>query len=302
MKFVPKRVHRASARTGLKLKKHSPTILVVGGVVGGITTVVMAVKASKKAEKVVEAHKAERNTIGSVPPKGGGVNPQQRKDVQVQIMELYYNTTLELARVYGPTLLIGSLSFGSILYGHKILHGRHVASVAAYTGLMEQFGAYRGRVRQTLGEKAELDIYNGAHGEYVEDSEHPGEYKLQPVWNDDVKFDAELRPWFDSDNPNNNSDPEITKMWLTGVQEHMNQLLRLKGHLMLNEVRDELCLPRTAQGQLLGWVDGNPDGDGFIDFGFMTDDHPSTVAFRAGESRDVRLNFNVDGEVYHFLG
>lgn len=301
MKFVPKRVRRASARTGLKLKKNSPTLLVVGGVVGGVATVVMAVKASKKADVVVNEHKAQRTQIGPVPAKGA-TTPEVRKDTQLQVMELYYNTTLELAKVYGPTLLLGTISFGSILYGHKILHGRHVASVAAYTGLMEQFGAYRGRVRQTLGEKAELDIYNGAHGEYVEDPNHPGEYKLQPVWNDDVQFDAELRPWFDSDNPNNNSDPEITKMWLTGVQEHCNQLLRLNGHLMLNDVRKELCLPKTAQGQLLGWVDGNPDGDGFIDFGFMTDDHPSAVAFRNGESRDVRLNFNVDGEVYHFLG
>lgn len=301
MKFVPKRVRRASARTGLRLKKNSPTILVVGGVVGGVATVVMAVKASKKADAVVQAHKNERAEIGAVPSKAE-VAPEVRKDAQLRVMELYFNTGLELAKVYGPTLLVGTLSFGSILYGHKILHGRHVASVAAYTGLMEQFGAYRGRVRQTLGEKAELDIYNGAHGEYVEDPDHPGEYKLTPVWNEDVQFDAELRPWFDSDNPNNNSDPEITKMWLTGVQEHMNQLLRLNGHLMLNDVRKELCLPKTAQGQLLGWVDGNPNGDGFIDFGFMTDDHPSAVAFRNGESRDVRLNFNVDGEVYQFLG
>jgi hypothetical protein len=301
MKFVPKRVRRASARTGLKLKKNSPTILVVGGVVGGVATVVMAVKASKKADVVIKDHKEERSQIGPVPSKAD-VPADVRKDAQLRVMELYFNTGLQLSKVYGPTLLVGTLSFGSILYGHKILHGRHVASVAAYTGLMEQFGAYRGRVRQTLGEKAELDIYNGAHGEYVEDPERPGEYKLTPVLNDDVQFDAELRPWFDSDNPNNNSDPEITKMWLTGVQEHMNQLLRLNGHLMLNDVRKELCLPKTAQGQLLGWVDGNPDGDGFIDFGFMTDDHPSAVAFRNGESRDVRLNFNVDGEVYHFLG
>jgi len=301
MKFVPKRVRRASARTGLKLKKNSPTILVVGGVVGGVATVVMAVKASKKADVVIKDHKEERSQIGPVPSKAD-VSPEVRKDAQLRVMELYFNTGLQLSKVYGPTLLVGTLSFGSILYGHKILHGRHVASVAAYTGLMEQFGAYRGRVRQTLGEKAELDIYNGAHGEYVEDPNHPGEYKLQPVWNEDVQFDAELRPWFDSENPNNNSDPEITMMWLKGVQEHMNQLLRLNGHLMLNDVRKELCLPKTAQGQLLGWVDGNPDGDGFIDFGFMTDDHPSAVAFRAGESRDVRLNFNVDGEVYHFLG
>lgn len=300
MKIVPKRVRRASARTGLKLKKHSPTILVIGGVVGGVATVVSAVKASKKADVVVKSHKEERAVIGTIPTKAESATV--RKDTQLQVIELYFNTTMELTKVYGPTLLLGTLSFGSILYGHKILHGRHVASVAAYTGLMEQFGAYRGRVRQTLGEKAELDIYNGAHGEYVEDPDHKGEFKLMPVFNEDVKFDAELRPWFDSDNPNNSRDPATTKMWLTGVQEHMNQLLRLNGHLMLNDVRKELCLPKTAQGQLLGWVDGNPNGDGFIDFGFMTDDHPSTKAFRAGESRDVRLNFNVDGEVFHFLG
>lgn len=301
MKFVPKRARRASARAGLKIQKHSPTILVVGGVVGGITTVVMAVKASKKADVVIENHKAERAEVGPVPSKAVAT-PEQRKDVQLRVMETYFNTGMNLAKVYGPTLMVGSLSFGSILYGHKILHGRHVASVAAYTGLMEQFGAYRGRVRQTLGEKAELDIYNGAHGEYVEDPDHKGEFKLTPVFADDVKFDAELRPWFDTENPNNNTDPEITKLWLTGQQAYMNQKLQLRGHLMLNEVRDALNLPRTAQGQLLGWVDGNPNGDSFVDFGFMSDDHPSAVAFRAGESRSVRLNFNVDGQVHEFLG
>ena len=301
MKYVPKRVTRVSSRGVLKLKKNSPTLLVVGGVAGGIATVIMAVKASKKADVVIQAHKEERAQIGPVPNKAVA-SKEVRKDAQLKVMELYYNTTLELAKVYGPALVVGSLSFGSILYGHKILHGRHVASMAAYSGLMEQFGAYRGRVRQTLGDKAELDIYNGAHGEYVEDPDHKGEFKLTPVFSEDVVLDTELRPWFDEMNPNNSSDPEITKMWLTGVQEHMNQKLRLHGHLFLNEVRDALHLPRSAQGQTLGWIDGNPDGDGFVDFGFMTDDHPSCVAFRNGEVRDVRLNFNVDGQVYQMIG
>lgn len=295
--ILPKGMTRFGSRSLLKARKSSPTILVVAGVVGMGVTVVSAVVASKKAQPVIDNHKKERADIGYVSKTA---SKDVRREQQVQVAELYYHTTTSLAKVYGPTIVLGTLSTASILYGHKILRGRHVATLAAYSGLTEQFAAYRGRVQKTLGEKAERDIFNGAHGEYVEDPDHKGEYKLQPVFPGDPSSTA-TRPWFDESNYHFSKDPEITKMWLTGVQTHMNQLFQVRGHIFLNEVLDALNMPRCAEGQQLGWVLGAGTGDDFIDFGFLTDDDPHTVAFRNGAETTVRLNFNVDGIVWDLI-
>lgn len=296
MKFVPKKISRLSTRSALKLSKNSPTILVVAGVVGFGATAVLAAKASRKAQPVINEHKAQRIQIGEIPAKGHA-SKEERKAQQVQVFELYYNTGWELTKVYGPTLVVGTLSAASILWGHKILKGRHVATLAAYSGLSEQFAAYRGRVAKTLGEKAERDIYDGAFGEYVEDPDRKGEYKMQPNWseNDEARLDY-VRPWFDEVNANWTRDPAINAHFLKAVQQHMNDLLNIRGHLFLNEVLDALHMKRCAEGQVMGWVLDNPEGDSFVDFGYMTSDDPNTVAFRNGMEARVRLNFNVDSK------
>ena len=298
-KYIPKRLSRFTGKSAVKLSKHSPTLLVVGGTAGLVVTVFVAARAVRKAEPVLAQHKVERETIGAVPKKGT-VSSDDRKATQIAVLEVYYNTSLGLAKVYAPAIALGTVSVASILYGHKLIHGRHLATLAAYSGLSEQFASYRGRVRQTLGEKAEQDIFNGAHGAYVEDPDHKGEFKLQPVWNEGDPAPS-LRPWFDENNDYFSAEPERNKMWLTGVQTHMNQLFQVKGHLFLNEVKDALNLPRTPDGQILGWVLGAGTGDNFIDFGFLANDDPNTVAFRNNDTARVQFNFNVDGIVHDLI-
>jgi hypothetical protein len=78
----------------------------------------------------------------------------------------------------------------------------------------------------------------------------------------------------------------------------MNNLLEIRGHVFLNDCFDALRMPRTREGQVTGWVmDGK--GDRFVDFGFMTNNDPHTVAFRNKVEATVQLDFNVDGEMWH---
>ena len=51
------------------------------------------------------------------------------------------------------------------------------------------------------------------------------------------------------------------------TQDYLNDLLKHRGHLFLNEVYDMLGVPRRAIGQLVGWVydENNPNGDKFVD-------------------------------------
>lgn len=293
-KYVPNSITRFVGRTGLKISAKSPTILVVSGVVGLGATAVMAARASKNAQPVIDNHKKGRAEIGII---SKATEKHIRKEQQAQLIGLYVDTTKSLARVYGPTIAVGTVSAASVLWGHRILRGRHVATMAAYSGMMEQFTAYRDRVRKTLGEKAELDIFHGAHGEWVEDPDHKGEYKLQPKYeespNDGYVY---FRPWFDETKNGFKRDPSINYMWLKGIQAHQNKMLQVRGYVMLNDVFDDLGWPRVPEGQVMGWLRDTDNGDGYIDFGFMTGQDPHTQAFREGKEATVRLNFNVDNE------
>jgi len=274
----------------------SPTILVVSGVVGLGAAAVMAARATRKIDPVIESHQKERWDIKAHMP----ATQVEKKEQQRKLFDLYMNTGWELGKIYGPTILVGSLSAVSVLYGHRILQRRHAASLAAYSSLFELFTSYRKRVAQTVGEEKERAIYDGATLQYVEDPDHKGEYKLEPKFPDEAEV-TYLRPWFGPDNPNWVNDPISTFSFLKGVQQHMNNVLNTRGYVFLNDVLDALRLPQVKQGQVAGWLLKDVgEGDGFIDFGLYSDD-PHTVAFRDGMSKTVQLHFNIDGNIYDLL-
>lgn len=293
MKLIPNSVSRFGYRTALKVSAKSPTILVVTGVVGLGVTAVMAARATREIDPILDHHHKQRLIIEET------AYVTSRAE-QKALLRLYTDSAIELTKLYGTTIVVGTVSAGSILYGHKVLHGRHMATMAAYSGLMDQFKSYRGRVARTLGVKAEQDIYNGAHGEWTEDPDHKGEYKLEPKYDRDAQDETYLRPMFDHNCPNWTSDPVVNYAYLRGVQNHMNNVLEIRGHVFLNDVFDALRLERTKEGQAAGWLRDDKGGvDGFIDFGFMTGQDPQTVAFRENVTPDVRLNFNIDGLIWN---
>jgi hypothetical protein len=292
MNLVPKSVSRLASRSMLKLSANSPTILVVTGVVGLGATAVLAAKATRRLDPVLEEHDKARNEVV-------GATYRNDREEQKALTKVYASTGVELTKLYGPAVVVGTVSAASILIGHRILKGRHVATMLAFSGLQDQFLAYRKRVAHTFGEDREKEIYDGARMEYEEDPNHKGEYKLKSKYSDDKEVGDFLRPWFDETNVNWTRDPQSNYLFLKGVQQHMNNLLEVRGHVFLNDVYDSLRLDRRPEGAVSGWLRKEDGGkDGFIDFGFMTSQDPNTVAFRNGQERSVRLNFNTDGLIW----
>lgn len=289
MNLIPATVSRAGHRTLLKLNASSPTILVVSGIVGFGVTTALAIAATRKLDPTLTKHTSDRKVIELT-------NYGSDKDRQRAITRLYAGTALSLTKIYGPTIVAGSLSAAAVLSGHNILKGRHVATMAAYSGLAEEFRSYRARVAKTLGSEAEQEIRDGAHGEWEDDPNHKGEVKRV------MKYDLEenagyLRPWFDETNVNWTRDPVANYLFLKGVQAHMNNLLKFRGHVFLSDVYEALNLTRVGEAQVAGWLQ-NGDGDNFVSFGFMESENPHTVAFRNGAENTVQLNFNIDGLIW----
>ena len=71
MKFLKKidkteimgKVTRAASKCGYKLKKASPTIMIVGAAIGGVTATVLACKATIKAQDIMTEHYAQVESI-----------------------------------------------------------------------------------------------------------------------------------------------------------------------------------------------------------------------------------------------
>ena len=57
------------------------------------------------------------------------------------------------------------------------------------------------------------------------------------------------------------------------TQDYLNDLLKHRGHLFLNEVYDRLDIPRRAIGQCVGWIydKKNPNRDNIIDLGIFNE-------------------------------
>lgn len=290
MKYVSKSITRFGYRQVLKVRKSSPTIFVVSGVVGLGATTVMAGIATRKLEPILENHAKQRIEI-----RTAAINEKEEKK---RVVNLYKETAIDLGMLYGPTVVLGTLSAVSVLHGHRILRGRNIATMAAYSGLMEQYQAYRNRVSETVGPELEREIHEGAVGEWKEDPNHKGEYKMEAKYGEPAG--TYLRPFFDEANDNWTTDPTSNYLFLKAVQSHMNRKFELQGHLFLFEVYDALGMPRPRESIVTGWL-ANSEGDGFIDFGFMTDSSPEAAMFRNGAERSVRLNFNIDGVIWDLI-
>ena len=112
-----------------------------------------------------------------------------------------------------------------------------------------------------------------------------------------VKTYSRYAKFFDESSPAWTKDAGYNLAYLRQQQQYANDLLKLKGHLYLNEVYDMLGIPRTKEGQVVGWVysTDNPIGDNFVDFGIFDTQNEAARAFVNGYERTVRLDFNVDG-------
>lgn len=89
-------------------------------------------------------------------------------------------------------------------------------------------------------------------------------------------------------------DAEYNLMFLIQQQRYANDMLRVKGHLFLNDVYEMLDIPKSKAGQVVGWVynEKNPIGYNFVDFGLNLKRNSD---FINGYENVVLLDFNVDG-------
>lgn len=293
MRFeIVKTFTKIAGRTGLKLQKHSPEILMAAGITGIIMSTVMACHATTKLDEVMEEHE---DAVDDIKSDAWLLENDDRKE----LAKIYATTGLKIVKLYGPAVTLQIASIGCVLGAHGILKKRNVALMAAYKAVEQSFNDYRQRVIEEFGEEKDYDLKHGIQHEKVKVDED-GKKVTKTLNKADPNNISQYARFFDAASKEWQGIPEYDLMFLKSQQNYMNDLLHARGHVFLNEVYDALGLERSRAGAVVGWI-LTKDGDNFVDFGIFDGDRPRTRAFVNGTEENILLDFNVDGVIYDLI-
>lgn len=295
---------RAFHKAGFQLKKHSPEILVVTGVIGVVASAVLACKATTKVSEIIEKTKEDVDTIHECANNPELVEEYTEEDSKKDLAIVYAQTGLKLVKLYGPSVALGVVSITGILVGHNILRKRNLALAAAYTAVDTGFKQYRGRVIERFGEQLDRELKYDIKAKEIEETvvDKKGKEKTVKKTIEVADPIGAMSPYtfcFDETCSGWERDAETNKYFLLRQQNYANERLKAKGYMCLNEVLDMLGIHHTRAGQVVGWIydEKNPIGDNYIDFGIFDIHCEANRNFVNGLEKSIWLNFNVDGNI-----
>ena len=192
------------------------------------------------------------------------------------------------------------MSISCLVGSHTILKKRNVALMTAYTVLENSYKKYRKNVIDKLGKDADDEFRLGIKTEEVETTDEKGKKKKETVTKIDDHSPSVYAKFFDELSDYYRKDPNYNLLFLKKQQNWANDRLRAQGYLFLNDVYESLGIPKTPDGQFVGWI-YNPDDktiDSYVDFGIYDGKDESKRRFVNGLEKAILLDFNVDGVMY----
>ena len=304
---IMNKMSRNLHKFGFKFKKHSPEILAVAGVVGIVASGIMACKASTKLSGVIEETKEQLDQVHDYVEKNGFSDKYTEEDSKKDTAIIYTQTAVKLVKLYGPAVILGTLSITAMLTSNKILRKRNIALAAAYTTVDKAFKDYRGRVIERFGEELDKELKYNLKSKEIEEvvTDENGEEttvkKTVKAMNpNDI---SQYARFFDESCSSWNKSQFHNQMFLKQQQNYANDLLKAQGYLFLNDVYKMLGMDVAPYGQVVGWIydEKNPVGDNFVDFGLYDLNDEAKRLFINGRERTILLDFNVDGNILDLI-
>lgn len=264
-------------------QRYAPEILTTVGIVGVGTATVLIAKQTLKLE----------DTVAKAEDRLGIAREDKAMGDNLAVIKAYMHNTSDLVKLYGGPVTLALASIASILAAHGIMRRRNAALVAAYGVLESAFSNYRQRVREAIGEEREQELYVG-----VRETTEVNESGKKTVKKD--LSGGPQSPYallFDESNLYWQPEAGTNKTWLIIKQQHLNDMLNVKGYLFLNDVHRALGFPDTKAGQIVGWIADSAQGDGYVDLGIFEPITDVKRDFINGHERNIWLNPNVDGPI-----
>ena len=284
------------ARQLLQLQKHSPTILVGIGAAGVIATAVLAARATLKLEDILVDAQKDLRTIDEIVAKDRGVSDDDALQAKAWV---YAKAGMGIAKLYGPTFVVGAATISCFVGSHNIMTKRNAGLAAAYKAVDSAFKKYRERVVADLGQEKDVEYRYGMTDVETTEADENGEKVMTGKLNLNEAPSMYAR-FFDETNRNWQRNVDNNRMFLRMQQNWANDRLLARGHLFLNEVYEMLGMEHTKAGAVTGWVI-DKGGDNYVDFGVFNGDSVAAREFVNGHNYSVLLDFNVDGVILDLI-
>ncbi len=307
---IATKVSRKFNKLAFGVRKHSPEILVAFGVAGTVVSAVMACKATTKISTILDKAKEDLEPIHKVQESKKFSEQYTQDDAKKDLAIVYVQTGIRFAKLYAPSVILGTLSLTSILASTNILRKRNIALAAAYATVDRGFKEYRNRVIERFGEEIDRELKYNIKAKEIEEKITDENGKEKTVKKtvmvaDDPNQYSDYARFFDDGCTGWEKDSEYNLMFLRSEQNYANDRLKARGYLFLNEVYERLGIKPTKAGQAVGWIydPDNPKhkGDNYVDFGIYEIDRERSRAFVNGYERTILLDFNVDGPILDSL-
>lgn len=227
-------IPKAAKTVWLAAKKHSPELLTGIGIAGMVTTVVLAVRATPKALRLIDEKKADISEE-SIP--------------RIEAVKAAW-------KVYVPAVLTGILSTICLIGANSVNQRRNAAIAAAYSLSESALKEYREKVVETIGERKEQAIRDDIAKDRI--TENPVREVIVSDRGSTLCYDSLSGRYFKSD---------IEK--LRRIVNDLNRRMRDEMFISLNDFYcavDNPDLGPTKLGDSLGW---NID-KGYIDLNFSS--------------------------------
>lgn len=219
--------------------KHAPEILTGIGIAGMVTTVVLAVKETPKACRLLDERKDELKTE-NLPG--------------VEIVKTTW-------KCYIPAAVTGVASIACIIGANSVHNKRTAAIAAAYKISETALSEYKDKVVEVIGEKKEQAVRDAIDKDHIQNNPVSKQQVIITTKGESLCYDAHSGRYFKSD----------IEQIRRAVNNLNHQMTAGDMYCSLNDFYDEIGLSHTDMGDELGW--SIEDGLLDIDFGSqITDD------------------------------
>lgn len=288
---LPSRITSKLARPMLKLQKVSPQIMFGAGIVGVVGAGVLACRATLKLSDVIEDN---QEIVDARTARAEDNESYREGEYDADMAKLKVRLVLDIAKLYAPAVGIAAVSIGLLTGSHVTLNRRNAAGAAAYATLDQAYRQFQSRVEEKYGKDETDELRHGVR--VVDETVIKDDGKSKVVKH---KRSNGLSPYaqlFEESNVNWQPNPNMNWFFLHAQQRYWNNHLQTHGYVFLNDVLYSLGFEKTKAGQVVGWVAGEHQRDGYIDFGLGEDEDRVRDFMLDGEG-NAWVDFNVDGMV-----
>ena len=301
MKINTKTLRKSFKKAQLTVRKHSPEILMVAGVIGTVAGAVMACKETLELEDVLDECKQEKMELEEQYAMCEQYSEDALKKDQVK---LTIKQAAKIVKLYAPSVIMEVTSIGVIFASNDIMRKRNASMAAAYATLNSMYKRYRQNVIESYGEEVDKDMRFGVKHEKVTEIDEDGnkvkvDARIVNLDNTALAISDYSRFFQSGCKGFDASSGRYNLLYLKGIQAMFNNKLIADGYVMLNDVYRELGFDTIPEGWSIGWVydEENPIGDNYIDFGLYEARNKNQRAVNDWEPV-ILMDFNVDGNLY----